>query len=249
MKLLRILLFAGVLQLVFACATLAQTVNALTSQEKKAGWSLLFDGRTFNGWRMLAGDGWRIKDGALTAVPASSPRQSDILSEKQYGDFELVFEFRMSENTNSGVKYLVSDNFPEQKGAYLGLEYQIVDELHFRYPERGELRSLASLYDLIPADTTKSTSPLGSWNTAKIRVSGNHIQHWLNGRKVVDYDRNTPAFASLIADSKYKSLSGFGKATQGYLLFQNEGSPVAFRNIKIRPLMAEIAASNIKKTR
>jgi hypothetical protein len=238
MKLSGVFLFAVVLQLTFVYETFAQAANRLTSKEKDGGWALLFDGKSFKGWRMLAGDGWLIKDGELTAIPASSPKQSDIIVENQYGNFELVFDFKMSEKTNSGLKYLVTNNFPEQKGAYLGLEYQIVDEVNFIYPERGALRTLGALYDLIPADTIKVTSPLGSWNTAKIVVDGNHIQHWLNGKKVVEYDRSTAGFANLIADSKYKSLAGFGKAAKGHLLFQNEGSPIAFKNIKIRRLAA-----------
>ncbi|MDB5021525.1 MAG: hypothetical protein JWQ28_2652 [Pedobacter sp.] len=236
MKSIKFSFFAVGLQLVFACAAFSQTQKATENKVTKAGWTVLFDGKTFKGWQKLAGDGWLIKDGELTAIPSTSPRQLDLLSGDQYDNFELVFEFKMAEKTNSGVKYLVSNNFPEQKGAYLGLEYQIVDEVNFKYPERGALRSLASLYDLIPADTNKTTSPLGKWNTAKIIVNQNHIEHWLNEKKVVEYNRNSAAFATLIADSKYKNLRNFGKAKAGYLLFQNEGSPVAFKNIKIRQL-------------
>jgi hypothetical protein len=232
MRAIRFSLFAVGLQLVFACTAFSQTH---TATKNKLPWTVLFDGKTLKGWQKLAGDGWLIKNGELTAIPSSSPRQLDLLSDDQYGgNFELVFEFKMAEKTNSGVKYLVSNDFPEQKGTYLGLEYQIVDEINFKYPERGALRSLASLYDLIQADTNKTTSPLGSWNTAKIIVNGNHIEHWLNGKKVVDYDKGSAAFATLIADSKYKNLSNFGKARKGHLLLQNEGSPVAFRNIMIR---------------
>jgi hypothetical protein len=246
MKPITISLLAIGLQLLFICEAFPQAQRRTTAKSNETGWKILFDGKTFNGWQKLAGDGWLIKDGELTAVPSASPKQRDLLSSDQYDNFELVFEFKMAEKTNSGVKYLVSNDFPEQKGVYLGLEYQIVDEVNFIYPERGQLRSLASLYDLIRSDTTKLTSPLGQWNTARIIVNRNLIEHWLNGKKVVEYDRDNAAFSTLIADSKYKNLAHFGKARRGYLLLQNEGSTVSFRSIKLRPLRTEHAAGQQK---
>ncbi|MGK9118131.1 3-keto-disaccharide hydrolase [Olivibacter jilunii] len=214
----------------------AQTENKLTAQEKANGWQLVFDGKSFAGLQKLADGGWVVKDGLLMATPIAHGKQMDIITTASFDNFELTFEFRSAKNTNSGVKYLVTNTFPGKKGTYLGLEYQILDDLHYQYPERGELRSVASLYDLIPADPKKEVKALGEWNTAKIIVNGRHISHWLNGKKVVAYDRSTPAFAQLIQASKYKDLQNFGKAEKGHLLFQNEGTPVDFRNIKIRPL-------------
>ncbi len=214
----------------------AQEPNNLTAAERADGWELIFDGKSFSGLRKLADGGWEVKDGMLLATPIPHGKQMDIITEKQFDDFELVFEFSVSENTNSGIKYLVTNDFPSQKGVYLGLEYQILDDINYKYPERGNLRSLASLYDLIPADTSKQTKPFGQWNTAKITVNGNHITHWLNNDKVVEYDRSDPSFDTLIQHSKYKDLQNFGKAKKGHLLFQNEGTPIAFRNIKIRTL-------------
>lgn len=214
----------------------AQEPTVLTAAEKAAGWELLFDGESFNGLRKLAEGGWEIKDGILLATPIPHGKQMDIITEKQFGNFELTFEFAISENTNSGIKYLVTNNYKGQKGAYLGLEYQILDDINYRYPERGNLRSVASLYDLIAADPAKTVKGFGQWNTAKITVNGNLIIHWLNGDKVVAYDRSTTSFATLIGGSKYKDLQGFGKAKKGHLLFQNEGTPVAFRNIKIKEI-------------
>ncbi|MEH6304308.1 DUF1080 domain-containing protein [Olivibacter sp. CPCC 100613] len=214
----------------------AQTQNRLTAEEKASGWQLIFDGKSFAGLQKLADGGWAVKDGLLMATPIPHGRQMDIITKASFDNFELTFEFRAAKNTNSGVKYLVTNTFPGQKGAYLGLEYQILDDLHYRYPERGELRSVASLYDLIPADPKKKVKALGEWNTAKIIVNGHHISHWLNGKEVVAYDRSSPAFAQLVQVSKYKDLQNFGKAEKGHLLFQNEGTPVDFRNIKIKPL-------------
>ena len=217
----------------------AQEPTVLTAAEKAEGWELLFDGESFRGLRKLAEGGWEIKDGMLLATPIPHGKQMDIITERQFGNFELTFEFALSENTNSGVKYLVTNNYKSQKGAYLGLEYQILDDINYRYPERGNLRSVASLYDLITADPAKTVSAFGQWNTAKITVNGNLITHWLNGDKVVEYDRSTSSFAALIRDSKYKDLQGFGKAKKGHLLFQNEGTPIAFRNIKIKEIKIE----------
>jgi len=212
----------------------AQTPNTLTAAEKADGWQLIFDGKSFSGLKKLAEGGWEIKDGVLLATPIPHGRQMDLITEKQYGNFELTFEFALSENTNSGVKYLVTNDYSAQMGTYLGLEYQILDDINYRYPERGNLRSVASLYDLIAADPKKQVKAFGQWNTAKITVNGNLITHWLNGAKVVTYDRSTASFAALIRASKYQNLEHFGRKKRGHLLFQNEGTPVAFRNIKIK---------------
>lgn len=213
----------------------AQTQNILTAEEKAHDWQLVFDGKSFAGLQKLADGGWDVKDGMLMATPIPHGKQMDIITKATYDNFELIFEFRAAKNTNSGVKYLVTNTFPGHNGTYLGLEYQILDDLNYRYPERGELRSVASLYDLIPADPKKEVKALGKWNTAKIIVNGNRISHWLNGKEVVAYDRSTTAFEKLIQVSKYTNLQNFGKTERGHLLFQNEGTPIDFRNIKIRP--------------
>lgn len=220
----------------YACQVQAQTPNTLSTDEKADGWQLLFDGKSFSGLKKIAHGGWEIKNGELLATAIPHGKQMDIITETQFSNFELIFEFKLSENTNSGVKYLVVNNFPNQKGNYLGLEYQLLDDLNYQYPERGNLRSLASLYDLIPADGRKQTKPLGEWNIAKIRVLGNHITHWLNGDRVVAYDRSKKDFKNLIRNSKYKDMLNFGQQEKGHILFQNEGTPIAFRNIKIKVL-------------
>lgn len=225
----------GLFLMVSVLNLFAQEPNTLTATEKNEGWELLFDGKSFRGLQKLADGGWEIKDGTLSATAIPHGKQMDIITEKQFSNFELTFEFTLSQNTNSGVKYLVTNDFPSQNGVYLGLEYQILDDINYNYPERGELRSVASLYDLIPANQQKEVKDFGQWNKARIIVQGNRISHWLNGRKVVEYDRSTSAFADLIKASKYKDLQNFGKTKTGHLLFQNEGTPVAFRNIKIKP--------------
>ncbi|QNL49886.1 DUF1080 domain-containing protein [Olivibacter sp. SDN3] len=220
----------------YACQVQAQTPNTLSTDEKADGWQLLFNGKSFSGLKQIASGGWEIKNGELLATVIPHGKQMDIITATQFSNFELIFEFKLSENTNSGVKYLVVNNLPNQKGNYLGLEYQLLDDLNYRYAERGNLRSLASLYDLIPADDGKQTRPLGEWNIAKIRVQGDHITHWLNGDQVVTYDRNKKDFKDLIMKSKYKDMLNFGQQEKGHILFQNEGTPIAFRNIKIKVL-------------
>lgn len=233
MRMLKAIFFFLILHI---CCVQAQTPNTLTAQEKAHGWQLVFDGKSFAGLQKLADGGWEVKDGMLMATPIPHGRQMDIITTATYDNFELIFEFRAEKNTNSGVKYLVTNTFPGQKGTYLGLEYQILDDLNYRYPERGELRSVASLYDLISADPAKEVKALGEWNTAKIIVNDNHISHWLNGQKIVAYDRSRPSFKVLVQDSKYKDLENFGETKRGHFLFQNEGTPIAFRNIKVKRL-------------
>ncbi len=213
---------------------IAQKPDTLTENEKQNGWQLLFDGKTFNGWQKLANSGWSIKDGQMIAEGSNDGKQRDIITSDQYENFELSIEFKIFKLTNSGIKYLVTNTFPGQKGTYLGLEYQILDEVNYKYPERGVYRSLASLYDLIPANKNDTIS-LNKWNIARIIVKGNHIEHWLNGKIAVKYDRSTEDFKVLVENSKYKNLEKFGKTVKGHILLQNEGTPISFRNIKIKP--------------
>ncbi len=225
--------FIAIILSITATAAVAQKPNVLTKSEKQNGWRLLFDGKTFNGWQKLANTGWLLREGELIAQSFNNGGQKDIITTEQFGNFELSFEFKISKATNSGIKYLVTNTYPGQKGAYLGLEYQILDDVNFKYPERGVYRSLASLYDLIPANKNGIVT-LNKWNIAKVIVNGNHIEHWLNGNKVVEYDRSTPGFRTLVEDSKYKSMDNFGMAKKGHILLQNEGTPVVFRSIKIK---------------
>lgn len=229
----KILTIALLIQFMFVFGATAQSINTLTPEEKNEGWRLLFDGKTFNGWNNLTNSGWEIKDGELSAVASNDHKQRDIITVDQFVDFEFYFEFKISEGTNSGIKYLVLNEYVGQKGTYLGLEYQILDDKNFKYPERAIFRSSSSLYDLIPADNKKQ-KPLGQWNVARVMVNGNHVEHWLNELKVLEYNRSTDAFKSLIQQSKYKDLQNFGKNTAGHLLLQNEGTPISFRNIKIK---------------
>lgn len=218
--------------------------NILTKEEKMEGWKLLFDGVTTNEWTGTKGKGfpetgWLIKDGILTVLGSDGTRHTrggDIITKDKYGNFELSFEFNIPKGANSGIKYFVVNDFPGQQG-YLGLEYQIIDDENHadaRLGVKGN-RTMASLYDLIPA-RDKTVRPVGEWNRGKIIVDGNHVEHWLNGSQVVAYERGSNEFRALVKVSKYKNLKGFGEMPTGHILLQGHGDTVHYRNLKIRNL-------------
>ena len=230
--------------------------NTLTPLEKEAGWVLLWDGETKNGWRSVHAEnfpakGWEIKDGILSVLSsggAESRNGGDIITTKEYSNFELMVDFRITRGANSGIKYFVDPDLLKGKGSAIGLEFQILDDYIHPDAKKGTAgnRTMGSLYDLIPAvnlsdpDTIqKIVFPPGSWNTAKIIVQGNEVEHWLNGLKVVEYNRGTEVFAALVARSKYAKWPNFGRWQKGPILLQDHGDLVSFRNIKIRDLTPE----------
>lgn len=221
--------------------------NELTTYEKQNGWRLLFDGKTTNGWvgankTAFPEKGWEVKDGVLKVLSSTggeSTNGGDIVTKEQYSAFELSFDFKLTKGANSGVKYFVTLN-EKSSGSAIGLEYKLLDDtLH---PDaklgRNGNRTLASLYDLIKAQkTTRFIRQPGNWNTARIIVyPNNHVEHFLNGIKVLEYDRGSQAFRDLVAISKYKVWPNFGEAAKGHILLQDHGNEVWFRSIKIREL-------------
>jgi Domain of Unknown Function (DUF1080) len=221
--------------------------NTLSDFEKKSGWKLLFDGKSSNGWtgaykKTFPEKGWEIKEGILKVLPSTggeSTNGGDIVTTKQYGAFDLSFEFKLTPGANSGVKYFVTLN-ENNSGSAIGLEYQLLDDtLHpdAKLGREGN-RTMSSLYDLIKAQkTTRFIKQPGKWNTGRIIVyPNNHVEHYLNGVKVLEYERGSQAFRDLVAISKYKVWPNFGEAKQGYILLQDHGNEVSFRSIKIREL-------------
>jgi hypothetical protein len=237
------------LSLLATSVSIAQTLNTLTKAEAAQGWHLLFDGKTSSGWRSTHGpnfpaSGWQVKDGMISITEHGGEEggnAGDIITTRKYSNFELSVDFRITPGANSGIKYFVDlDMTPghEGHGSAIGFEYQILDDALHPDAKKGQNgdRTVGSLYDMIPAAANKPVKPIGEWNTARIVVRGAHGEHWLNGVKVVEYDRFTPEFRKLVAGSKYHVYPGFGEAHSGYLLLQDHGFPVDFRNIKIREL-------------
>lgn len=219
--------------------------NTLSGKEVKSGWQLLFDGITMNGWRgaymdSLPTKGWKVKEGTLI-VEASGGGEAafggDIVTLEEYSSFELSVDFKITSGANSGIKYFVIEQQPRTPGSARGLEFQILDDATHPDAKLGinGNRTLASLYDLIPA-SKKNVNPLGTWNTARIVVNGKHVEHWLNGFKVLEFELGSAEFLAHKAESKFKDLPWFGAVGQGHILLQDHGSEVYFRNIKIRRL-------------
>ncbi|AQG79707.1 3-keto-disaccharide hydrolase [Spirosoma montaniterrae] len=226
------------------------TPNTLTDKEKRAGWKLLFDGKTTNGWRGAYADkfperGWSVQDGMLTIQQSDgSESQSfgDIVTTGEYADFEITFDFKLTEGANSGLKYFVVEHQPKPAGSAFGLEFQVLDDDKHPDAKKGRdgNRTVGSLYDLIPA-TGKQANAIGEWNTGRIISKGTHVEHWLNGKKVVDYERGSEKFRELVAMSKYSAPDynahgRFGEAPKGHILLQDHGNRVYYRNMKIRTL-------------
>lgn len=226
--------------------------NRLSPQEVRGGWRLLWDGVSTKGWRgakltTFPDHGWSIHDGVLS-VDSSGGGEArnggDIVTTEEFASFELKAQFRITPGANSGIKYFVDPELSKGKGSAIGPEFQILDDE--RHPDaklgvRGN-RTIGSLYDLIPPENLsepgqgKRVLPIGEWNQARIVVRGKHVEHWLNGVKVVEYDRGTQMFRALVSHSKFQDMPGFGERARGPILLQDHGDLVSFRSIKIRLL-------------
>ncbi|MDX9881561.1 MAG: DUF1080 domain-containing protein [Prolixibacteraceae bacterium] len=228
----------------------AAPVNSLSKQEKTEGWQLLFDGKSANQWRGInqksfPEKGWKIENGELVACVhggAESANGGDIITKKKYGNFILKWEWNMkTKGGNSGLKYFVQEGLGNNKGYGFGLEYQLLDDKYHAWMLNGKMQpndyhTLGSLYEIYPASADKRPNPIDLWNESMIVSKGNHVEHWLNGKKILEYNRSSNDFKEKIAASKFKDIPGYGVIPEGHLLLQDHGSIIHFRNIKIKEL-------------
>ena len=228
------LLFVVLLVCGVSFAATAQEHNTLTKKERKAGWQLLWNGRDLSGWKSNSpnGDmnkGWKAVDGELVIMARSGA--GDIITEKRYHDFELSVDFKITEGANSGIKYFIGEN------GSIGCEFQILDDENHPDAKMGfnGNRRLGSLYDLIPADGWAIASKR-DWNTARIVVRGNHVEHWLNGVKILEYEKNNDMWDTIVSHSKFAKVENFAGGDGGHILLQDHNDEVHYRNLKIREL-------------
>jgi len=219
--------------------------NSLSKKEKRDGWMLLFDGQTSAGWmnaitKSFPTGGWEIKDGMLVFDPESRKQKGgggDIVTTDKFRNFELKVDFMYTRGGNSGIKYFIDTEANNGTLASIGCEYQVLDDRNHPDAKAGinGNRTLAGLYDLIPPKP-KTDNGENTWNTAKIVVNDNKVQHWLNGQITVEYERGNQAWKDLVAKSKYNNSLGFGEVQEGRILLQDHGDLVYFKNIKIREI-------------
>jgi 3-keto-disaccharide hydrolase len=204
---------------------------------RPGGWTPLFDGKTLTGWRGYkradaSGTRWKVEDGMLTVNPADGKDTRgalDLITADTYDQFELALEWKVAPGGNSGVKYFVL----EDRDAAIGHEYQVIDDERHADAKIGPKRQTAALYDVLPA-TDRPIKPAGEFNESRIVVQGRHVEHWLNGKRVLQYELDSPALMAAIEQSKFKGIERFGRPQKGHILVQDHGDRVWYRNIRIR---------------
>lgn len=220
---------------VILLSTLASTVagepNQLTPEERAAGWKLLFDGKTTQGWRgykkqTFPTNGWVVEQGWLKCV--AKGRGGDIVTMDAFTDYEFAWDWRLAPKANNGVKYLVS----EKRSSAPGHEYQMMDDATVK-PGKG---TTASFYDVLPPKPDTPLKPAGEVNQSRIVVQGNHVEHWLNGVQVLQYELGSEEVKAAVAKSKFRNVRDFGTKITGPILLTEHGTEACFRNLKIREL-------------
>jgi len=214
-------------------------LNQPTPQQSADGYVSLFDGKTMNGWEVYKkkeNDSWEVADDALHCKPFNdngTNKRADIRTTTEYENFDLLFDFRISPQGNSGVMFRVNEKYDEPYAS--GPEYQVIDDKG--YP--GDLKDVqhtAANYDMQIADANKPLNPAGEWNTGRIVANGKHVEHWLNGTKVLEYDLGSDDWKKRLKNSKWKDFPGYGLTPKGYIDLQDHGNEVWFRNIFIKTL-------------
>lgn len=230
---------ASILLFLFsAITTSTMAQNSLTAKEKEEGWKLLFDGKTTSGWRTFntdkVGAGWKVSNGELYLDKTVKEGRGDILTDKEYQNYELSLEWRIDACGNSGIIFNVVED-PKYSATYLtGPEMQVLDNTC--HPDAKIIKHRAGdLYDLI-SSSKETVKPAGEWNHAQIISNNARMEFWLNGAKVVEFTMHTPQWHEMVSNSKFKTMPDFGKALRGHIALQDHGDQVWFRNIKIKEL-------------
>lgn len=215
--------------------------NTISDQESKAGWKLLFDGKTTQGWKGAKLGEFPssvfVVDNGIIKIHKATVNSGGIITEKKYRNFELLVDFKITDGANSGIKYFINRDEKTRERATIGCEYQILDDVLHPDAKLGVKgnRKLGSLYDLIAAPEDKSYRQK-AFNHARIVVRGNKVEHWLNDLKIVEYERNTQMWQALVNYSKFAEFPNFGNAAEGNIMLQDHGDEVWFKNIKIKEL-------------
>ena len=218
-----------------ACLLMAQEPK-LSKKEVKNGWILLFDGKTTNGWTTPGGkpvpSGWEVKDGCITTIKGG--KGGDIVTVAEYKDFELSVDYSIEPGCNSGIKYFYTNY---KIGGNLGMEYQVLDD-QLAEDNKKDNHLCGSFYDVLaPNPTIKRVNAPGKWNTVRIVAKGKNVEHWLNGVKILKFERGSGSFTNAVATSKFnKTDPAFGTVDKGKILLQEHGGKASFRNIKIKSL-------------
>ena len=209
----------------------AAPLNELSAEQKAAGWKLLFNGKDLSGWRQYGkqsppGTGWKVEDGILKKL--EKVRGGDIITTEKFNDFEFAWEWRIEPKGNNGVKYLVTEARPNAPGH----EYQMIDDSVVKNPKD----QTASFYEVLPPDEGKPAVKINDWNSSRILIKGNHVEHYLNGAKVLEYELGSEEVKSGVAKSKFKNAAGFGEKIQGHIMLTDHQDGVWFRNLMVREL-------------
>ncbi len=219
--------------------SLAAADNMLTPAEKKAGWQLLFDGKTLDGWKPYANKpagGWEVVDGTLHAIGKDrlgTSKGAELVTAKKFKDFELSWDWKVPKAGNNGIKYFVSETRTKSPGP----EYQMIDDDgHPDGVRGGRLHQTAAFYDILPPAADKPKRAPGEWNQSRIIAKGQHVEHWLNGKKVLEFELDSPEVKAGIAKSKFSKDAGFGEHIEGPIMLTYHQDDCWFKNLKIREL-------------
>ena len=203
-------------------------------------WTTLFNGKNLDGWRpygkpsgTVVPEGWKVEDGLLHKLPGV--RGGDIVTMDKYADFELYWEWRLAKDANNGVKYMVTEARPEAPG----YEYQMIDDNSPKWSKLNDNAKTASFYAVLPPDKDKPLKPAGEWNTSRVVVCGNYVEHWLNGKKVLEFELDGLAVKAGVAASKFKKYPDFGKKLSGHIMLTDHNDECWYRVVKIRELTVE----------